>query len=134
MIATIIIVSLALYWLALETDYLRINLMIPLCENGACCHWHMPDTAVDDDMRHELIRSWTNLDKLTRARFLSGEESPLCGWGYAYQYRNYAPDCKVEMSIGNIRYNITFRDTKVIKDVMRVNHLTRKQKTSLCLI
>jgi hypothetical protein len=32
------------------------------------------------------------------------------------------------MAISGVRYNMTFKDQKIIKDVMRVNKLTKKQK------
>jgi hypothetical protein len=58
MITTIIILALAFTWLLYETDNLRVRLLVgSYCNTGECSQWHMPDDAVDDDMRHELIRT-----------------------------------------------------------------------------
>lgn len=39
---------------------------------------------------------------------------------------DYKP--QVELAIAGVRYNMTIKQPAIIKDVMRVNHLTRKQK------
>jgi hypothetical protein len=123
------IILTAFCWLLVETDYLRVRLPVGiLYEIGASCQWHLPDDAVTDDMKQELLNLWSKLPKEVKAKFAQGLESPLCGWGYAYQYRNLTPECAVEMTIGNVRYNMTIKQPSIIKDVMRVNHLTNKQK------
>ena len=129
MILSLILLIIAFTWLLKETDYLRIKLLSGLCFiPGDCCKWRLPDSAVTDDMKRDLINSWTHLPKEIKCRFLDGIESPLCGWGYAYQYRDYEPECLVEMNIGNVRYKMTIKTSDVLTKVMKVNRLSKAEK------
>ncbi len=66
--------------------------------------------------------------------FLSpGIDNILCGWKWLDKHCadlvDYQP--KVYMAIGNIRYNMTIRQPSIIKDVMKVNKLSKKQVKAL---
>ena len=121
MISTIIIVSLALYWLARETDYMRIKLLVGVsCEVGACCAWRLLDNYVTEDMRQELRRRSNNGHKLTWGEFKDYID-PLCGWGYAYQYSNFKPPVSLELVTGHSKITVTnCTDIKAINEVIRV--------------
>jgi hypothetical protein len=139
MIPTIIILLGALYWLLKETDWLRIRLL------------------VGEPVKPKYAR-YKAYNALTKRKFYDGGAlhegnnypggySPngepeyivvlnpnitdiLCGWEWLDKHCaamvDYQP--KVEMAIGGVRYSMTIKQTAIIKDVMRVNHLTRKQK------
>jgi len=112
----------ALGWLMFETNFLRVRLYCTMfCNEGDCCRWTLSNEFVTPEMKQELINSWTHLPKELQSRFLSGNESPLCGWGFAYQYRDFTPECKVEMNLANVRYSMTIKEPSVMKDIMRVN-------------
>jgi hypothetical protein len=82
-------------------------------------------------MKQELLNSWTNLPKELKWKFAAGVQNPMCGWGYAYQYRDYQPEYKVEMNLANVRYKMTVKDQGVFKDIMKANKLTKSQKLEL---
>lgn len=62
-----------------------------------------------------------------------GIRGVLCGWGWLNRHCadlvNYKPE--VFMTIGNVRYTMTIERLAIIKDIMKANHLTRKQKVIL---
>jgi hypothetical protein len=124
MITTILIVGTAFYWLLYETQWLTINLCQWL-EIGACCQWHLPDSAVDKDMKQELLQSWFNtksVDKIMRCHFDLPDMQPLFGWGYAYQYRNLKPEYKVELIDGTSKVTINSNSQPHLRDAFRVWH------------
>jgi hypothetical protein len=129
MLISILIISIAFGILLKETDYLRIRLYVgSICADGDCCQWHFKDEWVTPDMKHELLRLWTNLPKQTLARMESGIQDPLCGWGYAWQYHDFIPECKVEMNLANVRYKMDIKAPGIIEQVMKVNRLTKQRK------
>ena len=126
MIPTILSITLMLYWLLHETDYLRVRLIIgsyQVCEIGECCQWRLPDCAVTQDMKQELIGSWRNGNKKTNLWLSTLETSDsnlLCGWGYAYQYREFEPEYTVELLRPGYHATMHIKDQTIFKDVMRV--------------
>ena len=124
MIATILTVSLALYWLLRESDWLRVNLMTELCQIGACSDWRLQDSQVTDDMKIELRRAWfsNNGDKYSKildSHLLDGQ--PLCGWGYAYQFRDFKPEYKIELIDGTYKQTMQTDNIAILRDAFRVN-------------
>jgi len=119
MITALLSIGLALLYLLYETDWLRIRLLIgDMFEGGACCEWHLPNSAVTEDMRDELIRITRN------GRHGVGEFvdwlAPLCGWGYAYQYRNFKPPVSLQLVTEHSRITITnCTDTKALNEVIK---------------
>jgi hypothetical protein len=129
MLLSLLIIALAFSWLLKETDYLRIRLPVgELCKNGDCCPWRMSDDAVDHEMKAELVRRWRNLPKEVKVKFEQGLESPLCGWGYAWQFRDYAPEMYVELDTYGVRYKMTLKDPEIIKAVVKANKVTKAQR------
>jgi hypothetical protein len=137
MIPTIIILLGALYWLLRETDYLRVRLLVG-------------ELAKPKYARYKAYNGFNKRSEYTRLHegnnysegyspngepeyivvLNPGIKDVLCGWEWVDKHCaamvDYQP--KVEMQIGGVRYNMTIKQPAIIKDVMRVNHLTRKQK------
>lgn len=59
-----------------------------------------------------------------------GIEGVLCGWEWLDEHCGDMVDYKptVYMTIGGVKYSMTIKQPAIIKDIMRVNHLTKKQK------
>ncbi|MFA5153239.1 MAG: hypothetical protein WC554_11810 [Clostridia bacterium] len=143
MIATILIVSLAFYWLLRETDYFRIHLIrgaIPVKAKAYAAYkaystlsrkktYEVPIYTGDnipDDIEAEGFRTYNIV-------LSPGVDNVLCGWDWLNQHvadlENYNP--KVYMSIGNVRYDMVIKDPSIIKDIVRVNHLTKREIQAL---
>jgi hypothetical protein len=132
MLYCLLIIGIAFYLLLKETDYLRIRLYVgAICQDGDCCAWKFKDEWVTPEMKTELIYLWSNLPKTTREAMAQGLQDPLCGWGYAWQYHDIVPECKVEMNLNNVRYKFDLKDPSILKDIMKANKLTKKQKTEM---
>jgi len=54
--------------------------------------------------------------------------APICGWDWLLNTMHVIPEYKIELNTGGVRYNMTIKKDSVLKDVMRVNKLTKKQK------
>ena len=119
MIATIVIVSLAFYWLFYESDWLQVNLRGVLCETGSCCDWRLQDTQVTKDMKRELINLSNNGHILKWGEF-KDYMIPLCGWGYAYQFRDFQPEYKIELIAEHSHYTMRTNNTQILRDAFRV--------------
>lgn len=141
MIISLSIIILALAWLLYETDYMRGRL--PVGEAKPC-----PSYA--SYTAYSILRkgkpNW-NETALHKGNNFPEGYSPngepeytiilnpgitnvLCGWEWVDEHCadmvNYMPE--VFMTIGNVRYNMTIKQPSIIKDIMRVNKLTKKQK------
>ena len=69
--------------------------------------WRMSDDAVDHEMRRELLNQWrAGLSKIQYACLESGATAPLMGWGYAYQFRDYAPPLEVTLTMPGESYTL----------------------------
>ena len=70
MIPLIITFGCLFYWLLKETNFLRVNLRqdTPILD-GQCCDWQLPDSAVTEDMKCDLIYSWNCQKGLTKISF-----------------------------------------------------------------
>ncbi|KKN18459.1 hypothetical protein LCGC14_0955680 [marine sediment metagenome] len=66
---------------------------------------------------------------------LSPNTDTLCGKKWLDKHWNDLADYqpKVEMNIGGVRYKMTIKQPSILKDVMRVNKLTKKQKLAYVL-
>jgi hypothetical protein len=129
MLISIIIILIAFTYLLKETDYLRVRLYSgKVCFDGETCEWKFQDDWVTHEMKSQLIRLWSNLPKETLWRFQSGIQEPMCGWGYAWQYHDVIPECKVEMNLANVRYKFDLKNPDILKDIMKANKLTKQQK------
>ena len=151
MIATILILLLAFGWLGYETDWMRVRLPIGQPDYGK--RWidmFVPlvglRTLEYGLSEHEHIASWRNnpigcvIRQSLNARakinghyeviVSTGVQEVLCTKKWVEKHWNDLADYqpKVEMVIGGVRYNMTIKQPAIIKDIMRVNHLTKKQK------
>ena len=117
MITTIIFLSLAFTWLVYETDWMRARLLMGKFSP------YMADDTVTVQMKRELLGSWFGgkVDKVLRCHLESPDAQPLFGWGFAYQYKDFNPECKVEL-IGE-GYKTTMRSTRpdILRDALRIN-------------
>jgi len=120
MIAAIIITGMALYWLARETRWFTIRLLVG-CEPVI--------------IEYER-KSWKELEprgKISMKQYpfwlcFPEHMTPLCGLDWLNNTMHVIPEYKIYMAIGGCRYNMTIKKDNVLKDVMRVNRLTKKQK------
>lgn len=118
MIATIIIVSMAFAWLLYETDYMRVNLAF-YCEYGASCDWRLQDVQVTKDMKQELFdRAWGKVGNIQG--YFKCYQSPLCGWGYAYQFRDLQPEYRVELITEHSKQTMRTSSIPVLRDAFKV--------------
>ena len=121
---TLIAITLSVYWLLRETDYLRVRLLVgEYCLVGDSCQWRLPDSAVDFGMKVELLKQWRNGNKKTNLWLSTLETSDsnlLCGWGYAYQYREFEPEYTVELLRPGYHATMHIKDQTIFKDVMKV--------------
>ena len=122
MIAALIVITLALAWLALETDRLRIRLLV-----GAVA---APTTI------REKHAAWDTFDWRTMQFFTYSYGNgvvwkvPLCGWDWITGREHIIPEYDVEFSVAGCRYKIHLNSTdkaaKALGQVMRVN--TKKHR------
>lgn len=80
----LLIILCPLYLLALMAI---VDALKPAVKWGESCEWRIKDEQITANMR---------LDLLSNLKMSPGVESPLCGWGYLYQYRNFKPTCEIE--------------------------------------
>ena len=140
MIPTIIILLGALYWLLRETDYLRVRLLVgepakpKYARYKAYNMMRKGKPSWNDSPLYEGNNYPEGYSPNGEPEYIvvlnPGIKDVLCGWEWLDKHCasmvDYQP--KVEMAIGGVRYNMTIKQPTIIKDVMRVNHLTRKQK------
>ena len=142
MLATIIIVSLAFYWLLRETDYLRIHLIRGSISKPAFAKYKVYTSLSKANKKHYEVEvhAGGNVPEdfdgpyHTYNIVLSpGVDNVLCGWEWLDQHvadlEHYTP--KVDMTIGNVRYNMTIKQPTIIKDIMRANHMTKREIQAL---
>lgn len=110
-------------WLLYETDWMRVRLPVGFqCLIGDSCDWRLVDSAVTDFMKDELVNlSLSNNGKKLHNR---GEFCyhipPMGGWGFAYQYRNFTPEYKIELIAPGSKYTFRTQSTSILRDAFRV--------------
>jgi len=45
---------------------------------------------------------------------------PIGGWGFAYQYRNFTPEYKIELIAPGSKYTFRTESTAILRDAFRV--------------
>ena len=121
MIGLIIWLVICLIWLLYETDFMRVRLLVgSQCQIGECCNWRLPDSAVTKDMKQELISKARGNGKLHNLGEFSLHMVPLCGWGYAYQYKNFEPEYKIELIAPGSKYTFRTQSIPILRDAFRV--------------
>ena len=120
MIATIIIVGLAFIYLGYESDWMRVRLLIgEAIELSACCEWRLQDTQVTKDMKQELFdRAWGKVGNAWG--YFKEYHPPLCGWGFAYQFRDFQPEYKVELITEHSKQTMRTQSIPILRDAFRV--------------
>ena len=118
MIGLIVWLIICFSWLLYETDFLRVRLPVGIvCQRNYC----MPDSEVTELMKYELVKLSPNNGKKLHGR---GEFClhipPLCGWGYAYQYRNFTPEYKIELIAPGSKYTFRTESISILRDAFRV--------------
>lgn len=122
MVGLIIWLVICLTWLLYETDWMRVRLPVGII-GELSCEWRLADNQVTKDMRQELIDTWfsRNGDKqshMIRCHLEIG--SPLCGWGFAYQYRDFTPEYKIELIAPGSKYTFRTESIPILRDAFRV--------------
>ncbi len=140
MIATIIIVSLAMTWLGYESDWMRVRLLVgePVKPKYARYKAY--------NMLRKGKPRWNDSPIYEGNNYLEGY-SPngepeyivvlnpgitdvLCGWEWLDKHCasmvDYQP--KIYLDLDGVRYNMTIKKSSALNEVMKANHLTRKQQ------
>ena len=142
MLATLIIIWLSLVWLGYETDWMRVRLPSGVAIKPKYARYVAYNKLRGTQTwRDTTIHSGGNLPadyspngEPEYTIILSpGIKDILCGWRWLDEHCadmvDYQP--QVFMTVGNIRYTMTIKQPSIIKDIMRVNRLTKKQKLAL---
>ena len=107
MIPALAIIILALAWLALETDWLRVRLLA-----GPAAVW-----VLDAETR----AAWDTFDW----RGWSGIVEPICGWEWIKQRNHIIPEYRIEFNVYGCRYIWTLEATpaaaKLLGEAMKLN-------------
>ena len=121
MIVTILIVSLAFYWLLYETDYLRVRLL---------CGAYIQIIEYQHQSWEEIEPKIKSMPDRFKPFWYKYPEHmhPLCGMDWLENTQHAIPEYHFYMTIGGCRYTMNIKKDNVLKDVMRVNHLTKQQK------
>jgi len=93
MIATIIIVSLALAWLLAETDFMRVRLAVGIIDTCQRKSW-------------EELKPWNPNKQFPFWVRFPNSMSPLCGWDYVLNTMHIIPEHKLELITATARYTI----------------------------
>ena len=118
MIGLIIWLIICFSWLLYETNYMRVRLPMGItCE--PFCQWRLPDSKVTKKMRQELIDLPSNGHRRAWGEF-KDYMTPLCGWGYAYQYKDFRPEYKIELIAPGSHYTFRTSSIPVLRDAFRV--------------
>lgn len=118
MIATIIIIGLALSWLAYETDYLRIRLLVG--------PWIVPLIYKRD--------TWENISRNLKPNPVPFwwkhpyNMEPLCGREWLENHQHVLPEYKIVLDFGTIRHtiNVCPGNEQLLNNVVKIN--TRKHR------
>ena len=118
MIALVLIISLAYAWLLFESKFLSMRLLVGIEAK--------PITDLDIlEVAQRIGWTYKNGHRAYKDWLI-----PMCGWEWVIRHEHdldtYQP--KVQMTMGGVRYNMTIKQPSIIKDIMRVNKLTKKQK------
>ena len=107
----LIAIILAFYWLILETDYLRVRLLVGVIA---------PPVELER-LNWDACQARYGWLKLS-----TGVESPLCGWDWLQNNTHPIPQVKVSFSSGGVRYNWDIKDPIILKDAITATHAKPK--------
>ena len=118
MITTILIFSLSIYWLMIETDWLRVDLI------GA-----LPEIEYQRKPWEELEpRGKITLKKYPFWLCYPEHMAPLCGRDWLENTIHIIPEYKIELNTGGVHYKMNIKSEGILNQVMKVNKLTKAQK------
>ena len=114
MIATIIILGIAFYWMLRETDYLRVKLLVG--------PYHAPIVYEYEDWETIEARL-KNLPRKAMPDYIVMPDNypPLCGWDWLKNRQHAIPLNKIQLDFGTRRYDMTVNDPDKLKDIIKVN-------------
>ncbi len=140
MISAIVIIGLAFLWLLYETNYMRVRLLVG-------------DRVIPKYARYAVYNklgnkkpAWSDTTLYTGGNLPAdyspngepcytivlnpGIDNVLCGFDWLNEHCaamvDYQPE--VFMHIGGVRYQMTIKQPSIIKDIMRVNKLSKQEK------
>lgn len=117
---SLIIVGLAFIWLGYETNWMRVRLFVGIAiKTGACCDWKLSDSRVTDIMKRKLYDLSFGKARRSWGEFKDWIE-PLCGWGYAYQYKDFKPEYRIELISEHAKYTMRTESVSILRDAFKV--------------
>jgi len=136
MIITLAIIAIAFYWLLYETAWLTIRLphgmpTIPDYSGDAGYRVYArlgtkKRTISSNQIREYNYNGHTNYDIVLQP----GIDNVLCGWSWLDNHCgdlvNYQP--KFHLERPGVKYDMVIKQPSIMKDIMRVNRLTKKQR------
>lgn len=140
MITAIIIISLGFGWLLIETDFMRVRLPVGKAAKPKYARykaynilrkgkptWY--DKPIYEGNNYPEGYSPNGEPEYT-VILNPGIDNVLCGWQWLDQHCasmvDYQP--RLDMAIGGVRYNMVIKQPAIIKDIMKANKLTKKQR------
>jgi hypothetical protein len=142
MIATLIIITLAFIWLLYETNFLTVQLPTGKIKEPKYARYKVyqvlknrkpkfSDTVIYSGDNYPEDYS-PNGEPEYQVIVSPGVDNVLCGFDWLNEHCadmvDYQPD--VSMHIGGVRYSMKIKEPAVIKDIMKVNKLTKKYKVA----
>lgn len=116
MIATSIIIGVALLWLAYETDYMRVRLLVgKLAVVYERKSWGELKPWIITKHHPFWLRHPDNM-------------SPLCGLAWLENTMHVIPEYKIELNTGGVHYKMNIKTHSILKEVMKANRLTKAQR------
>ncbi len=141
MIATLCFIALVFLALMKETGWLRIRLLVGADKPPKYARYKVYNSLTAKKYYHDSIHNGDNYpadyspngEPEYNIVLNPGIDNVLCGWEWLNAHVADCVDYKPEvfMNIGNVRYTMLIKQPSIIKDVMRVNHLTKKQVQAL---
>ena len=108
MLATIVLVSLAFYWLAVETDYFRVNLaLIPeVVERKSWSELEPAAQRIPDKLKPFWLKHPENMQ-------------PLCGLDWLTTTQHVIPTYKFEIKAWNVTHKVNLKsaDCRVLREL-----------------
>ena len=121
MIISILVILCAFYWLLKETDYLRVRFV---------AYGSIEQEPVIRKAWDEIQTDILNLPDKYQPFWIKHPENmqPLCGLEWLENNTHIIPEYKIQLNMYGVRYKMTVKQASVIKDVMKVNKITKAQK------
>jgi hypothetical protein len=111
-----------------KTQYASYRVCTSLRKRKA--YWQCPEIHAGDNFPTNFRR---NGEPCYDVVLTPGVTNILCGWEWLDKHCADMVDYKPEvfMAIANIRYTMTIKQPSIIKNIIKANHLTRREKKEL---